>query len=91
MRKKINMFPEQPQPPYTMADKDIPAELFELLPEDEKKTDVINRPSISYWKNAWTGRITTLFIRRRVWSTSWERICLGATSLSALPTVLESV
>ncbi len=53
MRKKINMFPEQPQPPYTMADKDIPAELFELLPEDEKKTDVINRPSISYWKNAW--------------------------------------
>ena len=53
MRKKKNMFPEVPVPPYTMADTDIPAELFEPLPEEDKLTDVINRPSISYWQNAY--------------------------------------
>ena len=53
MRKKRNMFPEVPVPPYTMADTDIPAELFEPLPEEDKLTDVINRPSISYWQNAY--------------------------------------
>lgn len=53
MRKKLNMFPETPVPPYTMADTDIPAELFEPLPEEEKMADVINRPSISYWQNAY--------------------------------------
>ncbi len=53
MRKKKNMFPEIPAPPYTMADTDIPAELFEPLPEEDKLTDVINRPSISYWQNAY--------------------------------------
>lgn len=53
MRKKVNMFPEVPVPPYTMADTDIPAELFEPLPEEEKMADVINRPSISYWQNAY--------------------------------------
>ncbi|MCI9476626.1 MAG: ABC transporter permease [Emergencia sp.] len=36
-----------------MADTDIPAELFEPLPEEDKLTDVINRPSISYWQNAY--------------------------------------
>lgn len=54
MSKKINMFPEPPVPPYTMEDMDIPQELFEPLPEDEKLTDVINRPSVSYWQNAFT-------------------------------------
>lgn len=53
MRKKINMFPETPAPAYTMKDTDIPAELFQPLPEEEKLTDVINRPSISYWRNAY--------------------------------------
>ena len=53
MRKKKNMFPETPAPAYTMKDTDIPAELFQPLPEEEKLTDVINRPSISYWRNAY--------------------------------------
>ncbi len=53
MSKKIEMFPEIPAPPYTMDDMDIPVELFEPLPEEEKLTDVINRPSISYWQNAY--------------------------------------
>lgn len=52
MKKKTEMFPPVPTPPYTMADRNIPAELFEPLPEEEKQTDVINRPSISYWQNA---------------------------------------
>ncbi|MDR1514394.1 MAG: hypothetical protein LBS45_01765, partial [Synergistaceae bacterium] len=30
----------------------LPDELFERLPDDEKQTDVINRPSVSYWENA---------------------------------------
>ncbi|MDR1515813.1 MAG: hypothetical protein LBS45_08960, partial [Synergistaceae bacterium] len=30
----------------------LPSELFERLPDDEKQTDVINRPSVSYWENA---------------------------------------
>lgn len=52
MAKKVDMFPPIPTPPYTMDSQDIPAELFEPLPEEEKMTDVINRPSISYWQNA---------------------------------------
>ncbi len=52
-KKKTEMFPEIPVPAYTMKDMDIPAELFEPLPEEEKLTDVINRPSISYWRNAY--------------------------------------
>ena len=52
MAKKVDMFPPIPAPPYTMDSQDIPAELFEPLPEEEKMTDVINRPSISYWQNA---------------------------------------
>jgi oligopeptide transport system permease protein len=30
----------------------IPDELFEPLPDGERQTDVINRPSVSYWANA---------------------------------------
>lgn len=52
MKKKLDIFPQIPKPPHTMDDADIPAELFEELPESEKQTDVINRPSISYWQNA---------------------------------------
>lgn len=52
MRKKLDIFPEIPKSPYTMDDLNIPAELFTKLPENAKQTDVINRPSISYWRNA---------------------------------------
>lgn len=52
MAKKINLFPQLPEPPYQMEDTDIPMELFEPLPEEERRTDQINRPNISYWKNA---------------------------------------
>ena len=30
----------------------LPPEYFERLPDHEKQTDVINRPSVSYWQNA---------------------------------------
>jgi oligopeptide transport system permease protein len=30
----------------------LPDKFFEKLPDEEKQTDVINRPSISYWANA---------------------------------------
>lgn len=53
MAKRIEMFPAQPTPPYTMDDLDIPAEWFDPLPDDEKFCEQINRPSISYWQNAW--------------------------------------
>ncbi|MCQ2566193.1 MAG: ABC transporter permease [Clostridia bacterium] len=36
-----------------MESRDIPAELFEPLPEEEKFSEQINRPSVSYWQNAW--------------------------------------
>ena len=52
MAKKIDMFPSIPEPPYQMTDQDIPNELFEPLPEEDRHTDQINRPSISYWQNA---------------------------------------
>ena len=52
MRKNTEMFPEIPVPPYTMADTEIPTELFDPLPDEDRLTDVINRPSISYWQNA---------------------------------------
>ena len=51
--KKMEMFPKIPRPAYTMADMDIPDELFEPLPEEEKASEQINRPSLSYWQNAW--------------------------------------
>ena len=54
MAKKINMFPPIPEPPYQMSDADIPAELFEPLPEEDRHTDQINRPSISYWQSAFS-------------------------------------
>ncbi len=53
MAKKIDMFPAVPEPPYSMSDPAIPEELFTDLPEEEKFSEQINRPSISYWKNAW--------------------------------------
>ena len=53
MAKKINMFPPIPEAPYQMSDVDIPAELFEPLPDEDRHTDQINRPSISYWQNAY--------------------------------------
>lgn len=56
MKKKVNMFPDIPQPAYQLEDLDIPDELFEALPEEEKQSDVINRPSVSYWEYAF-GRI----------------------------------
>ncbi len=52
MSKKIDMFPEIPKAKYTMSDTDIPAEMFEPLPEEEKLSEQINRPSLSYWQNA---------------------------------------
>lgn len=54
MAKKINLFPPQPEAPYQMTDTEIPAELFAPLPEEDRRTDQINRPSVSYWKNAFT-------------------------------------
>lgn len=53
MAKKIDMFPTIPEPQYTMESTEIPAELFEPLPEEEKFSEQINRPSVSYWQNAW--------------------------------------
>lgn len=53
MAKKINMFPPIPEPPYTMESLDIPQELFQPMDEGERTTDQINRPSISYWQNAY--------------------------------------
>lgn len=53
MAKKINMFPPIPEPPYTMESLDIPQELFQPMDEGERTMDQINRPSISYWQNAY--------------------------------------
>jgi len=53
MAKKINMFPPLPEAPYTMESTEIPAEMFEPLPDEEKFSEQINRPSVSYWQNAW--------------------------------------
>jgi oligopeptide transport system permease protein len=50
MKKKPDLFIEPSPPPW--ADGAIPDELFEPLPAAEKQTDTINRPSVSYWKNA---------------------------------------
>lgn len=52
MSKKINMFPPVPPALYAVDDPDIGDDLFRPLSEDEKQTDVINRPSVSYWENA---------------------------------------
>jgi oligopeptide transport system permease protein len=32
---------------------DVPDEMFDALPDGLRLTDVINRPSVSYWANAW--------------------------------------
>ena len=53
MAKKRIPFPEIPEPLYKMSDAEIPAELFEPLPEEERFNEQINRPSISYWQNAY--------------------------------------
>lgn len=53
MAKKINMFPPIPEPPYTMESIDIPQELFQPMDEAERAMDQINRPSVSYWQNAY--------------------------------------
>lgn len=51
MSKKINMFPPVSPALYAVDDPDIGDDLFRPLSEDEKQTDVINRPSVSYWEN----------------------------------------
>ena len=53
MRRKSNLFPPVPKPPYTMQDADIPAELFEPLDDSDRSMEQINRPSVSYWQNAY--------------------------------------
>lgn len=50
MAKQLEMFPQADAPACTLTDQEIPDALFETLPEDEKESDVINRPSISYGK-----------------------------------------
>ena len=54
MRKKIDMFSPVVPPPYSVDDPGIDDALFEPLGEDEKQTDIINRPSVTYWQNAWS-------------------------------------
>jgi oligopeptide transport system permease protein len=49
MRKKFDMFPERQEPVF---DNGIPGDLFEPLPEKLRESDVINRESMSYWKQA---------------------------------------
>jgi oligopeptide transport system permease protein len=43
---------DMPEPGRLFEGLDVPDEMFEALSEDEKQTDVINRPSVSYWRNA---------------------------------------
>lgn len=38
---------------YTIFDEDIPDEMFDTLNNNEKSTDDIASPSVSYWQNAW--------------------------------------
>jgi len=52
VKKKIEMFPVNPVPEYDYNSQDIPGDMFDALSDDEKQFDIINRPSISYWKNA---------------------------------------
>jgi ABC-type dipeptide/oligopeptide/nickel transport systems, permease components len=52
MSKKINMFPPVASAPYVVEDPNIDDGLFQPLSEEEKQTDIINRPSVSYWQNA---------------------------------------
>ena len=54
MSKKIEMFPPLAAPAYTMDDPALDPALFTPLSEEEKQTDVINRPSVTYWQNAWS-------------------------------------
>ncbi|GHV88887.1 peptide ABC transporter permease [Spirochaetia bacterium] len=51
MKKHIDLFPEPVSPPESFGDGGIPADMLELLPSEEKQTDVIHRPSVSYWGN----------------------------------------
>ncbi|MDR3331818.1 MAG: ABC transporter permease [Synergistaceae bacterium] len=53
MKKTTDAFEFEPSLPlFLPSDGDIQPELFEVLPDDEKQTDIINRPSVSYWMNA---------------------------------------
>ena len=52
-KKKTDIFPPVAPPAYSMDDADIDDILFQPLDESEKETDVITRPSVTYWQNAW--------------------------------------
>lgn len=54
--RDIDMFPEQPQPEYLSGDgvNDLPDDLFNALSDSEKQSDIINRPSISYWAGVYS-------------------------------------
>ena len=52
-RKKEAIFQPVAAPIYTLEDEIADDSLFEPLDDAEKQTDVISRPSLTYWQNAW--------------------------------------
>ena len=52
-RKKDAIFQPVAAPIYTLEDEITDDSLFEPLDDAEKQTDVISRPSLTYWQNAW--------------------------------------
>lgn len=52
-RKKEAIFQPVAAPIYTLEDEITDDSLFEPLDDAEKQTDVISRPSLTYWQNAW--------------------------------------
>ena len=52
LRDPAALFPPPPPLPAVPESGSLPDEWFLPLPDDEKQTDVINRPSVSYWQNA---------------------------------------
>ena len=53
IRKKEAIFQPVAAPIYTLEDEITDDSLFEPLDDAEKQTDVISRPSLTYWQNAW--------------------------------------
>lgn len=51
-RKKEAIFQPVAAPIYTLEDEITDDSLFEPLDDAEKQTDVISRPSLTYWQNA---------------------------------------
>ena len=52
-RKKEAIFQPVAAPIYTLENEITDDSLFEPLDDAEKQTDVISRPSLTYWQNAW--------------------------------------